>query len=230
MCYLRWAAVVCLTITAFPVFGQTTILSFNYNGIGLEGTPAFVNGTPAPGFTSTPLVRGPGLAPLGIPDGFRSNQWPASDSSTPDPTKYLGFSITNNTGGDYILNAINLGYMRQSIGPSSFVLKANATSQSFDAGSITIASFTETTNAHKSISFDLSTSGVATFAASSTIEFRLYGYTANSVSGGFQLENYNNNTIPGTTLTASPVPEPGLGLVAAAVGCAAARFVRRRSR
>jgi hypothetical protein len=164
-----------------------------------NGDPSFA----ATGFSGSTLGRddGENIAFIGI-----GNPKPAASSHDwQDTTEYYTFSITNNTGQDYVLGNLSWdqeghGPEANPTGPTEFFLRSNADSYTTNllSGAMNVDGFV---NQSVNLGLDLANGG--------TLTFRIYADGASNNGGTYIIDNITFNG----GLNTDSVPEPATGIL-----------------
>jgi hypothetical protein len=145
------------------------LATWDFSGqAGSEAT--VVAATMASGVTAGPVTRASALTSSAGSGSINSNNWPSS--SALDATKYYAFTIAPPTGCTIKLTAIAIDAKASATGPASAVLGTSADS------------FVMTTP----VSTSAASSPTLTVTSSTSLELRLFGYSASATSGTFRIE------------------------------------------
>ena len=157
-----------------------------------------LTGTVTANNTVTPATLGSAISTGAYNAGtvyFGEDGWP---TGALDPNAYLQFSLSPNSGKFLSLTYIALEIRRSTTGtPSGSGPTKWSLRSSLDGYASDIASGTLTTNSTPSTTVSLPTSFLN---LSSSIGFRLYGYSAVITSGGLNRFVYDNISVAGTVI------------------------------
>lgn len=161
-----------IVISLIPVVSFGQILTFDFASI--VGNEATVNSNFNDSrLTSSIISRGSGVAASAKVGRFSSSGWTTSSSIASDC--YLEFTITPNSYKKFSINSIQLQHSRSSTGPVAFSLRYSVDSYGSDLGGIqNIGDVTVVQNT----TFTFSVSD-----RTSSITFRIYGYSAEATLG-----------------------------------------------
>jgi trimeric autotransporter adhesin len=148
--------------------------------------PYTTGGTLLTGVTSTGIGRGTGLTASSAQDRYSATAW--TTSASVDVNDYFAISLTPGSG--LKLNFTNFIYtsQRSSNGPNSFVFRSS------------LDSFTANIGTPTSTGTTIDLSGALFQDIATTIEFRLYGFSAVTTAGTFSVNDF--------TFNGAVVPEP----------------------
>lgn len=168
-----------------PCFSQA-IANWNFNG-STSGTGGTYNTVSAADFSAAI----PSRAYNGGTVYFGEGGWP---SGALDPTTYLEFTITPNTGYQLDISSVVLTMRRSTTGtaagsgPTSWSLRSSVDGYTSDLGSNSLTTGMQNFTVTLGSSFLMRPTGVT---------FRLYGYNANVTTGGLSRLVMDNVTING---------------------------------
>ncbi|WP_139221872.1 T9SS type A sorting domain-containing protein [Algibacter lectus] len=147
--------------------------------------------------TTTGICRGPGLLQNGGVT-YNSRRW--TSTTTLDPTDYLEWTLTANSGYQIDLTTMDIRYDRSGEGPKRAEIQINTGS-----GFTTIFTDASVSPSGENNNIDLSSfSGIT-----NTITFRIYAYNSDTQGGTFDIEELTVPTdkgiiINGSVILASP--------------------------
>ncbi|WP_161627689.1 lamin tail domain-containing protein [Eisenibacter elegans] len=158
-------------------------MTYNFSGLAGEAPQVDVPpGQPANG-TATPIVRSANLGSASSSNQFAANQW--GSGATIDLTKYFSFSIQANSGFVMTLNTLNFTLTYTGTGPSRWVVRSSLDGFANNIGDEIVSSGTGSIH---SITLPIA---FANIAASTNVEFRIYGYGASGTTGAGRLSALN---------------------------------------
>lgn len=170
-----------------------------------------------PGVNAGALGRGPGVTPDVATGAFNASQW--TTGSSPDPNDHFTFSVGPAAGYVLSLNRIQLDERRSTHGITQWSIRSSLDGFASDIGGVTF-NLPDNNSFRRDQTIEL---GSEFQGLASAVEFRLYGFAAESESGSWRLDNVR---VDGTL---APVPEPyEYGLVFGA-GILAFGLYRRRA-
>lgn len=191
--YLKTAltlAIVCF----FTKISVAQIAAWELNGNnGDETTVAAttLNGNLA----ATSISRGGGVSPSALGNAFSSSNWSTGSLSSTD---YYQFTIQANSGYQVSLSTLDVNFRRSSTGPNTFQWQYSLNGFSTTGTNIGSAiSYTATsTNGTAQTQISLSSiSALQNVGSSTTITFRLYGYSAGASGGTFAIGRLSGNDL-----------------------------------
>jgi hypothetical protein len=198
-----------LTTASLPA--QIAAFSFN----GAAGNEAAFSPDSQPEYAIVGAMnRGPGLNPSSSAGTFSASAWPTAER---DQTDYFTFTITPYDGMSLALTQLVLDERRSSTGVRDWCVRSSVDffSQNLSVFAVPDDSLTRV---------DQITLLGSEFAhVTGTVEFRIYGYHSETGAGTWRIDNV------GLYGTATPVPEPAAGSLAAGTVLLAA-FATRRMR
>lgn len=167
-----------LMVFAFDGWGQDIAA---YSGKQTSEAVAVTNAT------ATALSQGPGVTASGT-SSFNSNGWnTGNEAAAISDNDYIQWSITAASGYTVKVTSIEIDYDRSGTGPSQVSIRTSL--DSYDSNIFTDASVSSSGEENTISSLNLtSTNG-------GTITFRLYGYSASSGAGTFDIEDDLGTTL-----------------------------------
>ena len=194
-----------LTISA--VYGQSTLVTFGFNGTLAGSLTAAAHLTPS-NFAAGSVVSSTSFNGA---EWYGQDGWPSA--AAPDPNAYFQFKVTGNPGYYLVLNSVSMTIRHSNTGtglgsgPQSWSLRSSLDNYATDIQTGTL------TENYATVPLTLP---VAFQTIPSTVTFRLYGYNQVTTSGGFNRFVIDNFTLQGSTpagtlaiqwvsLSASPV-------------------------
>lgn len=185
----------------FPANASLITFSFN-NALGNE--PSFAPDSPPVNLTATDMSRGTGLAATPNAGTFSASGW--TTGSTLDPNDYFTFSLTPDSGYSLALTQLILDERRSLTGIRKWSVRSSLDSFASDLGLFTIPD-------NDLIRADETTtlSGALFGNITGTVQFRIYGYSSESASGTWRIDNVRLegvvNPVAAAALTPTAVPE-----------------------
>lgn len=200
---MRTSLVLFALALAQPLHAQ--IVTFSFTG-ALGNEASFAPDAQPTGAVVSSMSRGSGLTPSTTADTFNSSAWTTAASI--DFSDYYTFTITPDPGYFMTLSSLQLDERRSGTGIRSWAVRSSLDSFSSNLSLFSVPDDTSVRTAQTtsfSSAFESLTSGV---------ELRLYGFSAESGSGTWRIDNVQ---VSGS-LTAAPEPHEyalvaSLGLV-----------------
>jgi hypothetical protein len=194
-------------VTVLPVRAQ--LITFSFQGAaGSEA--AWAPEAVAGGLSVNPFTRGTGLSSASGAGTFSASGW---STGTLDAQDYFAFSLTPESGWDMSLSQLSLDERRSATGIRAWSVRSSLDAFSSDLGYFEVPDDADTRVGQTTLL------GLAFDHLESGVEFRVYGFGAESGSGTWRIDNV---TLQGEI---SAVPEPaeyalvfGIGLMAYAIG------------
>lgn len=200
-------------LCALTVNAYAAVLTYSFEGSAGNEANFAVDTQPENALASD-FSRGSGIGASSGAGTFSANNW--TTDATLDANDYFSFTLTPNNGFSATLESIVLDERRSGTGPREWSVRSSL--DIFGSDVITVAVPDNTsTRTDQVIALDGSYAGIT-----EAIEFRFYGYLAESGSGTWRLDNVMLNG----SITA--VPEPSF--YAALAGGACICVVIRRKR
>jgi hypothetical protein len=197
--------------TRIPVFLSLLLLGFMVTAgwgqivawemAGLSGNEVSVDATTlASGLNTSTLIRGAGLNPASLSNGFSSNDFTANGTRTDAFTNndYLQLQISSQSGYSFSLSTLDANFRRSSTGPNVFQWQYSL--DGFVTAGTNIESeisFTSTeTNGVAQAQIDLSgISELQNVESGTLVTIRLYGWGASSTAGTFAIGRLSGNDL-----------------------------------
>ncbi len=196
-----------IAFVAVSASGQIVVYDFTGEPGDQASTAATIN---AANLTAAAVSRGSGLNAANATGSINSSGWTTGTSL--DANDYYGWSLTPADGYSLNLTEIRFTERRSASGILSWELRSSLDGFASAVGSATVPD--NESSRTQTVSLDSSFSGIA-----ATVEFRLYGFNAESAAGTWRLSGASGLEVYG-----SVVPEPheyaalaGLGLLGFAV-------------
>lgn len=195
---------------------QGQLITFSFTGAAGNETSFAPDAQPSGAFVSD-MSRGSGISPSSTSGTFNSSGW--TTSSGIDANDYYTFSIAPDANYSLSVSSLTLDERRSGTGIRNWSVRSSLDDFGSDLSFFSVPDDTLTRIA-QSTAF-----GSAFESLSSAVEFRFYGFGAESGAGTWRIDNVQVNG----TLTAVPEPEEyamlaSLGLL----GFAAYRHIQRR--
>ena len=172
-----------------------------YSTTGAPGDQSFTApSTSAANGSAGNLVRGSGLTANSGSGSINSRDW--TQSATPDSADYYGFSFTANAGFRATYTTLSFAETRSSTGIRAFEVRSSLDGFGTFASQGVFINPDDVLTRQRSVSL----SGLTNLTG--TVDFRIYGYSAEGTVGTWRLQNNlaNNGIVLDGTITA--VPEP----------------------
>ena len=157
------------------------IITFNFNGSDGNELSFGVDGQPANGSASD-MSRGNGVNASLASGAFSASSWSRDGLDVDD---YFTFSLTPDPGFELSISGLQLDERRSATGIHDWSLRSSLDTFATDIG--TVFSLPDNTSYRRDQSIDLS--GGLFDDLTHTIEFRFYGYNAESSLGTWRLDN-----------------------------------------
>ena len=157
------------------------IITFSFNGSAGNELSFGVDSQPANGSASD-MSRGNGVNASLASGAFSASSWSHDGLDVND---YFTFSLTPDPGFELSISGLQLDERRSATGIHDWSLRSSLDTFATDIG--TAFSLPDNTSYRRDQSIDLS--GGLFDDLTSTIEFRFYGYNAESSSGTWRLDN-----------------------------------------
>lgn len=199
-------------VSYFSLDAQITLLGWDFSGNAGNEVTASATTTATGVETTLPsgiISRGADLSAAGNADRFNAQSWSIDASVGLSGADYMVFSIVPDAGFALTLTSIDFNWARSGTGPDELVFTSSLDSHNAIIG--TAFTGLGTTNSGLSLALP-----AATFSnLTSTVTFRVYGYSATATggSGGFEgsgddLAIVGTATSTGETIvTGTPSPE-----------------------
>lgn len=199
-------------LSSISLYAQTTLLGWDFSGNNGNETTASATTTATGVETSLPsgiISRGADLSAAGNADRFNAQSWSTDATVDLVGADYMVFSIVPDAGFSLNLTSIAFNWERSGTGPDEIVFTSSLDGHSAIIGS----AFTGLGTTNNGLSLALP---AVTFSnLTSTITFRIYGYSATATggSGGFEgsgddLAILGTATSTGETIvTGTPSPD-----------------------
>lgn len=179
------------------------IVTFSFTGAAGNETSFAPDSQPA-GATASDFTRGSGLTPSSTAGTFNSSGW--TTSTTLDLNDYYSFSLTPAESYRMSLTSVALDERRSSTGIRNWSVRSSMDNFSSDLSFFSVPDDTAVRSGQSTLL------GSAFESLASGVEFRFYGFGAESGSGTWRFDNVQ---VSGS-LTA--VPEPHQYATAACLG------------
>lgn len=186
----------------FGIMGSILLLSSNLNAqiVSYSFTGAVGNETSVspdqqpPGATAGSFTRGSGLNASAAADAFSASSWSTGGLALDD---YFTFSLTPHSGYEVTLTELQLDERRSGTGVRDWVVRSSLDEFTVDIGTVFSVPDSSATRTDQTVSLV----GGTFDQIGGPIEFRIYGYHAESAAGTWRLDNVE---LFGTL---TPVPE-----------------------
>jgi len=167
-----------LFVSTLSAGGQ--IVQFSFNGSAGNEASLSPDAQPVNGSVSD-ITRGSGLNPSSSAGEFSSNNWSKGGI---DPTDYYSISASADSGFELTLTSLVFDERRSGSGIREISIRS-----SIDGFNLDLAIFTVPDNTSvRTQTIDLG-SDFANLSSLTSVEFRIYGYSAESTSGTWWLDN-----------------------------------------
>ncbi len=181
-----------LAFTCPAVCAQLIVYSFT----GAAGNELLLPPDAQPAHAvASPMSRGPGLAPSASADTFSASGF--TTGGVLDPSDYYTFTVTPNPGYEMTLTGLELDERRSGTGIRNWLIRSSLDGFSLDLQVFSVPDDTAT-RVNQGLVL-----GPSFAALAGPVEFRLYGFGAESLSGTWRIDNLE---VAGSI---TPVPEPG---------------------
>jgi hypothetical protein len=194
-------------IIAFQL--QAQLVTFTFTGAS-GNEVSFAPDQPLLGAAVSPMMRGPGLTLASGADTFNASAW---STGARDANDYFTFSLTPDPGMRMTLTGLALDERRSLTGIREWCVRSNLDGFGTDLSLFAVPDNAETRLGQTTLL------GSAFANLTGTVEFRLYGYGAETTAGTWRMDQV---ALDGSI---SAVPEPseyamvfGLGLMVFALG------------
>jgi hypothetical protein len=171
------------------------VVTFSFAGAAGDEPTFAPDAQPANGTVSS-ISRGAGLTPVATADVFNSSGF---STTTRDTSDYYSVSIEPELGYTMSLTRIELDERRSGTGIRDWSIYS-----SVDGFTSALASFNVPDNTSTRVNQGVNLNAANFANLISTVEFRIYGFTAEATGGTWRVDNLQ---IYGS-FDASPVPEP----------------------
>lgn len=190
------------------------LVTYSFSGaVGSEVNFA-ADGQPA-NATASPMTRGSGLTASAAADTFSASAWTIGSSL--DVNDYYAFSLTPVAGFTLTLTQLVLDERRSGTGIRNWSVRSSLDSFASDLGLFSVPDDT-LTRTFQTINLTAAFADLA-----SALEFRVYGYAAETAAGTWRIDNVkiegstkqvtNTGQVPDTGATALLLSIPVLGLL-----------------
>lgn len=215
---LRRAALLGVVPVLFALSARAQFTAVYNFGTALTDTPSVANVTFNP-ITATNVTATYSSSNA----NFTSNQWTTAGGS-PDTAEHLSFTLQVSSGYTLSLTSFSLQASRSGTGPANISVElfvggvSQATSSTFSPTNTTSTA----TSGMSTHTFDFG--DLTSIAATSLVEFRIYGWGGTGSTGNLRLDDL---TVNGSATSA--IPEPSTyAAIAGACALGAAVWQRRR--
>lgn len=189
---LGLAAVACLS---GALVANAQVVTYSFTGAAGNEASLAPDAQPANAVVSD-ISRGTGLTVSAGANTFNSSGF---STGARDLTDYYSFSITPNLGYTMDLTRVEVDERRSSTGIRDWSIYSNV-----DGFTTALASFNVPDDTLTRVDQGVNLATIDFSNLTSTVEFRIYGFTAEAAAGTWRLDNVQ---LFGT-IDASPVPEP----------------------
>jgi hypothetical protein len=173
---------------------------------------------------TTVVTRGLGLTATGNTNGFAASSMSAATlGAAITSNDYFSWTVAGEVGSTFSITGLVFYTTRSATGPTNMTLRSSADAFVADL-------FTATAFGTGNLTNNVNTSGVGALQNISSVEFRLYGYTASSSAGTLRLEEDSTPIGNDLSVFGTAIPEPStLALCGVALlGLASRRWLTRR--
>ncbi len=196
MAFLAVAPAFAQSSCNFPVFPEAVVLGqYSFTGaVGDEATYA-VDAQPTNG-TFSPMRRGAGVTPSVGANAFSGTNWTVA--SAPDTAQYYAFRLTAATGQSLDLDSLVFSERRSLTGVGAWQVRSSVD------GFTSVVAGDSVPDDNTFRTHPIALGGA--FAGISTVEFRLYGFSAEAAPGTWRIDNVRLvGTIGGVVVTTPTV-------------------------
>ncbi|KAA9332365.1 T9SS type A sorting domain-containing protein [Hymenobacter busanensis] len=178
-----------------PGVAQAQLVSFSFAGALGSETSLPPNAQPAAA-TASAMTRGAGLTPSLAGNSISAADW--TTAASPDPADYFAFSIQPAPGSVLRLDSLRFDERRSGTGILAWAVRSSLDNFTANLATATVPDDTNTrTDQRVTLPTGFRAVGVP-------VEFRFYGYSAESASGTWRLQNVRLYGQSGVAMAVQP--------------------------